>query len=220
MTAVWTRRPSARPSTCFITAPMTRPMSFGLSAPVSATAWVDDRLELVVGELGRQVAGDQLGLGLLAGGELVAAGVAELAGGVEAALALAAQDGLGVAGALLLVLLELGEHEAQSRHALLLPRPHGGGEIGLDLVENGGQSTVQSTALMRRQGRVAATAGGLALRRRPARRLLDQARPSSPSSGGWPSWPRSEVSRPKTSSTFQSMSRRNLRFVPGISSRW
>src|SRR4051794_10590145 len=53
----------------------------------------DDRLELLVGELGRQVAGDQLGLGLLLLGELGAAALAVLLGRVEATLALAAQDG-------------------------------------------------------------------------------------------------------------------------------
>ena len=58
----------------------------------------------------------------------------EFAERVEAAFALAAQDGLLVARAVLGGLLELGEHQAQRRHPLLLARLHGGGHVALDPV--------------------------------------------------------------------------------------
>ena len=48
-------------------------MSFGDVAPASAIASATSALQLLVGQLGRQVGGDQLGLGLLVGDEVVAA---------------------------------------------------------------------------------------------------------------------------------------------------
>src|SRR3954469_1505055 len=53
----------------------------------------DDRVQLVVGDLGREIAGDQLGLALLLVGQVGAPALAVLLGGVEAALAFAAQHG-------------------------------------------------------------------------------------------------------------------------------
>ena len=70
------------------------------------------------------------------GHELRAARVAERRGGLEPALALAAQHGQLVVPAVLRRLLELGEHEAQRAHAVLLARLHRGCEILLDRVGN------------------------------------------------------------------------------------
>src|SRR5215204_1190324 len=68
--------------------------------------------------------------------ERVELGAARLAVGqlgLAPALALAPQHRLLIARALLRVLLELGEHEAQRRDAVPIPRLHGGGHIGPDL---------------------------------------------------------------------------------------
>jgi hypothetical protein len=54
----------------------------------------DDRAELVVGELGRQVAGENPGLGALAGGQLVAARVHVQLRGLAALAELGAHDAL------------------------------------------------------------------------------------------------------------------------------
>src|SRR5688500_350210 len=84
------------------------------------------RVELVVAELGGQVGLDRLGLVGLGRREVVAARLAVGLLGLAPALALAAQYRLLIALALLRVLLELGEHEAQRRDAVLVPRLHGG----------------------------------------------------------------------------------------------
>jgi hypothetical protein len=42
----------------------------------------------------------------------------------------------------------------------------------------------------------------------------------SSSTGGWPSWPSSDVSRPNIRSTVQSTTRRSWRLIPGIIIRW
>ena len=94
----------------------------------------DDRAQLVVGQLGRQVGLDHDGLGLLGLGQLRPIAVAERLRGLEAALALTAQDGELVARALLGVLLQLGEHQAQRSDAILLAGLHGRGEIRFDRV--------------------------------------------------------------------------------------
>ena len=60
--------------------------------------------------------------------------LAERGGRLVAALALAAQHGELVAGALLRVLLQLGQHEAQRGDAILLARLHRRGEVLLDAV--------------------------------------------------------------------------------------
>jgi hypothetical protein len=128
-----TRRPSARPSRSGIAAFITRPISFGPCAPLARRAR-DDRAQLLVGQLGGQVGRDERGLGLLGLRELGAVAGAEGLGGLDAPLALPAQDGelVGVAG--LRGLLQLGQHQAQRRDPSPLPRPHGGGHVGLDLV--------------------------------------------------------------------------------------
>ena len=133
-TAADTRRPSARPPTFGITSFITLPMSFGDEAPASAIASATMALQLLVGQLGREVAGDQLGLGLLAGDQVVAAGLAELLRGVEPALALAAQDAHLVVVALLRRLLQLGQHETQPADAISLTGAHRRSEILLHLV--------------------------------------------------------------------------------------
>ena len=56
------------------------------------------------------------------------------ASGLLAPLALAAQDGELVAGTLLGGLLELGEHQPKRPDAPLVPRLHGGGQVGFHLV--------------------------------------------------------------------------------------
>src|SRR5215218_2453153 len=93
-------------------------------------------VQLVVADVGREVRGDEARLVLLLLGELGALALAELPGGVEPALALAAEHGLLVAGALLGVLLELGEHEAERARAVLVTRLERGGEVGLHLIED------------------------------------------------------------------------------------
>src|SRR3954452_19378851 len=75
-----------------------------------------------------------VGLGPLSVAQLGAPAVAEGPRGLVAALALAAQHGQLVALALLGVLLELGEHEAQRPDTVLLLRPHGGRQVGFHLV--------------------------------------------------------------------------------------
>src|SRR5216684_2253386 len=94
----------------------------------------DERIELVVAQLGGKVAGDQLGLSLLLDGQLLAAALAELLGRIEAALALAAQHRELVGVTLLGRLLELGEDEAQRADPILLPRLHGRRDVGPDLL--------------------------------------------------------------------------------------
>ena len=74
---------------------------------------LDDSGQLLVGELGRQVGADQLRLGLLATGQILAPGLAVGPGSLEPALALAAQHGQLVVGAFLGGLLQLGQHEPQ-----------------------------------------------------------------------------------------------------------
>ena len=67
---------------------------------------------------------------------LLATAVAELRGGLQAALALTAQDGQLVVGTLLRGLLQLGQHEAERADALLLSGLHGSDEIGLHALGN------------------------------------------------------------------------------------
>src|SRR5215217_2194635 len=93
----------------------------------------DQRVQLGVGQLRGQVRLDRLGLVGLARRELVAARLAVGQLGLAPALALAPQHRLLVARALLRILLELGEHQAQRRDAVPVPRLHGGGHIGPDL---------------------------------------------------------------------------------------
>ena len=71
-----TRLPSARPSTAAIACFIAVPMSFADCAPLSRTACATIAAELLVGELRRQVAADQLALGLLAAGEILASRLA------------------------------------------------------------------------------------------------------------------------------------------------
>ena len=125
-----------------MTAFITWPMSLGPMAPVSATARLDDLPQLVVGELGRQVAADQLGLERSCSRQLGAARVVELLGGVEPALALAAQHGQLVVGAVLGGLLQLGQHQPQRADALLLPRLERGGHVRSQLIGDGSHNAV------------------------------------------------------------------------------
>ena len=100
---------------------MTLPVSCGPAAPVAEIASSDDRRQLVVGQLGRQVARDQLGLGLLGLGALGVAARAVRLGGLEAALALAAKHGDLVVAAGLEVLLEGIGDQAQRADAGVSP---------------------------------------------------------------------------------------------------
>ena len=131
-TFVETRLPSARPPAAAITCLITLPMSRGERGAGLGHRGGDQRVELGVGQLGGQVRLDRLGLVGLARREILAARLAVGLLGLAPALALAAQHRLLVAGALLRVLLELGEHQAQRRDAVLVPRLHGGGHIGPD----------------------------------------------------------------------------------------
>ncbi len=117
---------------CFIAVPM----SFGPCGAAVGDGLLDDRPELLVGELGGQVGADQLALGLLAAGEILAPAVAEGLGGLETALALAAQHGELVVRALLGGLLQLGEHEPQRPDLVLFPGAHRVLEVGFDLLED------------------------------------------------------------------------------------
>ena len=123
-TSSLTRLPSARPAALAITADITLPISCCDCAPVSATASATSRLELLLGDLLRQVAVDQLGLGLLGRGRLVAARLAVGLGGLGAPLALALQDRdlallVELAARLLRLLVERVEQQPQRRD----PRP-------------------------------------------------------------------------------------------------
>ena len=69
-------------------------------------------------------------------------------GGLEAALALAAQHRHLVAAALLGGLLELGEHEAQRADAILLAGLHRAGDVGPHLIGDA-QRTQDSPAVAR-----------------------------------------------------------------------
>ena len=124
--------PSARPSDLAITAFITWPMSLGAEAPVSAIAAATIASSSSSCELRRQVPCDQLGLGLLLLGELGAAAVAELRGGLQPALALAAQHRELVVAALLGGLLQLGQHQPQRADALLLAGLHRAGDVGCE----------------------------------------------------------------------------------------
>src|SRR4051812_3650135 len=97
---------------------------------------VDEPPELLVGQLGREVAADQGRLRLLLGGQLLAPAGAELLGRVEPALALAAQHRHLVVTALLRRLLELGEHQPQRPNALALAGLHGRRQVAYDLFAN------------------------------------------------------------------------------------
>ena len=115
-----TRLPSARPPVRPITTFITWPMSLASLGAGLRDRVGDDRVELGVVELGREVALDQLGLGLLLVGQLRAPAVAELLGRLEPPLALAAQHRQLVVAALLGGLLELGQHEPERGRALAL----------------------------------------------------------------------------------------------------
>ena len=71
-----TRLPSARPSTAAIACFIAAPMSLARLRAAVATACVTIAVELLLGELRRQIGADQLRLGLLAAGEVLAPGVA------------------------------------------------------------------------------------------------------------------------------------------------
>src|SRR4051794_23850247 len=168
--------------------------------------------ELLVGELGGQVAADQRGLGLLLVGELPPPAGAELLGGVEAALALAPQDRDLVVAALLGRLLQLRENEPQRSHALALAGLHGLFHIRSDLIGNrhfvvsmiGGaavySSGYSSAAASRGDpppstgtascSEVRRSAGGTSPGVPPA--LCASSSPPPPSAGGWPSCASSE----------------------------
>ena len=132
-----TRRPSARPATRPMAAFMTLPMSWGDVGAGLVDRLGHERAQLLVGELRGQVALDDRRLGLLGVGELGAAALAEGAGGLVAALALAAQHGQLVVAAVLGGLLELAEHEAQRGDPVLLAGLHRGGEVLLHRVGQG-----------------------------------------------------------------------------------
>ena len=126
--------PSARPPAAAITCPITRPMSRGERRARLRHGGGHQRVEVRVGELGRQIRLDRLGLVGLARRQVLAARLAVGLLGLAPALALAPQHGLLVVRALLRVLLELGEDQAQRRDAIPVPRLHGGGHIGPDLL--------------------------------------------------------------------------------------
>ena len=89
-TAALTRLPSARPPTFGITAPITLPILLGPWRPTPRSPR-RRAPELIVGELRGQVGLDHLRLGLLGGGALLAAALAEGLRRLEPALALAAE---------------------------------------------------------------------------------------------------------------------------------
>ena len=91
-TSSLTRRPSARPAAFDITADITLPISFCDCAPVSLERVGDQRLELLVGDLLRQVAVDQLASTSSAAASSSRPALAVGLGGLGAALALALQD--------------------------------------------------------------------------------------------------------------------------------
>jgi hypothetical protein len=96
---------------------------------------LDDRLQLRLGELRGQVAADQLALGLLTSGKILAAGVAVGACGLQAPLALTSQHGQLVVRPFLGGLLKLGEDETERPDLLLFPSPHRTLEVGFDLLD-------------------------------------------------------------------------------------
>src|SRR6185312_1466378 len=102
-----------------------------------------DRVQLLVGELLGHVLLDDRRLAALAVGEVVAAGVGVGLRGLQAALALALENGgLVAVGLLLRGLLELVRDQAQSLNALLVTGLQRHGGIGLHLVDQGHRSSV------------------------------------------------------------------------------
>ena len=129
-----TRRPSARPPAFSIATRMTLAHVLGRGGAGLGHRVAHDLAQLGVRQLGGEVGLDQLRLRLLGVGEVVATRVAEGAGRLVAALALAAQHGQLVVLAVLGGLLQLGEDEAQDPDAIPLPRLHRGGEVMLHRV--------------------------------------------------------------------------------------
>src|SRR5215212_7883684 len=97
---------------------------------------VDQARELLVGELRRQVALDQLRLPLLRVGATLASALAERRRGLESPLTLAPQHRQLVVPAPLRVLLEGVRDEAQRAHPLALAGLHRGPGVGLDLFQD------------------------------------------------------------------------------------
>src|ERR1039458_5055854 len=93
----------------------------------------DDRVELGVVKLGREVAVDQLRLGFLLIGQLGSAGVPEQGRRLQPALAFTPQHAELIGPALLGRLLQLAQHQPQRSDAHLLARLHGVGHVGADL---------------------------------------------------------------------------------------
>src|SRR6185437_481433 len=104
--------------------------------PAVADGLLDDALQLGVGQLGRQVATDQLALRLLAGGEVLTSCLTVGPRRLQAPLPLAPEHGELVIGPLLDGLLQLGQHQAQRAHALSLAGTHRPLQIGLDLIDD------------------------------------------------------------------------------------
>ena len=111
------------------------------SAAVSSTAAAGDRGQLVVGQLGGQVAGQHLALGPLLGGQLVAPGGGERLGRLGPLLGLLGDDleHLGVVqlaglGAGDLGVADRGQGHPQGGLHQLVARLHGRGEVAAQLV--------------------------------------------------------------------------------------
>ena len=135
-TAALTRLPSARPATFGITADITWPICFCSVAPVSSTAVGDQALELLVGELRRQVGLDQLRLGALGGGLLGPPGALVCLGRLDPFLAFPLQHRDLVAFAQLGVLLQRVDDQPQRRGLLAFARFHRRPHVALHLLEN------------------------------------------------------------------------------------
>ena len=210
-----TRLPSARPSTAAIACFIADPHVLGRLRAAVAHGPLDDRRELLLGELGRQVAADQLGLGLLAAGEILAAGLA-----VGAARPPAGACARGAApparpprhASSEPSLAAFCSSESTSRSAptrCFSPARIAPLQVGLDLLEYL-PSDDQDTPVWRSRGQLA---------RSPRVRAV--ARVSSGSRAAAGQAPGRGRRRDRTASaTFQSTSRRSLRPMPGISSRW
>ena len=165
----------------------------------------DDRLQVVVGQLGREVGGDQLGLGLLAAREVLAAALTE--GARPPPRGVCAHDAAPPARRRFLPWRPSAapRDQPQSAHLRFVPGAHGVLQVGVDLIAD--------PHALQRQGYAARPAIPDGAGRREVLR-------SRPAASGLPKRPGEEESRPNSSATFQSTSRRRRRPRPGISSRW
>src|SRR5579875_1328312 len=132
----------------------------------------DDLVELIVAQIGWQIARDHLGLRLLLVFKIGSVGVPELRGRIQPPLVLAPQNSELVAVSFLHVLLKLGDEQAQGSGDIPLARLHRANHVRAHLFEN-----VQLKKRIRRVGDVMKGLTGPEHPDRPVRHRMGTAPP-------------------------------------------